>query len=181
MLPNFKPAGCETNKHGKMQSDVVKYAVLDDDDDEYDDDDDDEFIFDFEVKKSTSNIFKSNQISFKEENKTERILTENQNNQKKIFDEDRLDIIGGQTCVTSQVLLTKSIESDLVIDFKQAIINQNYNKVKKLVKENSNEIGVNYLFKNSWSPLMFAISSGCCELVEYFISEGADVNHQAGI
>ena len=164
MLLNFKPAGCEDkmNKSRLVNNHInYKIAVDDDDydDDDYDDDNNNEFVFDFNDSKPApvkNNFF---------------------NTQKQINDQIQEENIFSPP--KPPLLLMNKKESDLVIDFKQAIINHNFDKVKRLLDENTEEINVNFLFNNSWSPLMFAIASGCVELIEYLISEGANVNHKA--
>jgi ankyrin repeat protein len=154
MLLNFKPAGCEDNMNkAAMKNHVNNKSIEYEDYEDDDDDDDDEFVFDFNDSKKAppvNNFFDSQKVSKNHEVQEQKPL-----------------------------LLINKKESDLVIDFKQAIINHNVDKVKRLLDENGGEINVNYVFNNSWSPLMYAITSGCFELIDYFISKGANVNHKA--
>ena len=156
-MMNFKPAGCEEKNFSKT---YLNYAAAEYDDDEDDDfyDDDGFYFNDGETKnkpKHTEPVF--NLI----EKKSER-LCQDENNTPQI-----------------QMLFNKK-ESDLVIDFKQAIINHNFEKVKSMLS-NGTEISINFVFNNGWSPLMYAVASGCYELIEYFIANDIDVNHTAGI
>ena len=135
MLLNFKPAGCEDNMNKAAMKNHVNNKSIEYED--YEDDDDDEFVFDFNDSKKAppvNNFFDSQKVSKNHEVQEQKPL-----------------------------LLINKKESDLVIDFKQAIINHNVDKVKRLLDENGGEINVNYVFNNSWSPLMYAITSGCFE------------------
>jgi hypothetical protein len=175
-MQSFRPAGCEGKT--KTMTKHINYATCADD--YYDDDEDDnEFVLDFDDdnnnKKKTSGGF------FKFGNQANNI-NNNNNNDQKINDKNKIsdwhnDNILPQ--VASTPLLANKIESDIMIDFKQAIINNNIDKAKNMLDKI--EINVNLIFNNGWSPLMYAVVSGCCELVEYFISKGAQVNYIAGI
>jgi hypothetical protein len=68
------------------------------------------------------------------------------------------------------------MQKNEMIDFKKKILGGKIKEVKRLVKEHN--IDVNTVLPNDKSCLRCAVHSGNLEMCQFFVDEGADINHQ---
>lgn len=183
MLGSIKPGGFEGKKLPQMinkkAADVYEDFYDDDDDSANDDGDDDGFYFDFDDKPNKrSNETVPNFVN-KNTDSNNNLYKNSEVNNTSSSKLEKINPMWPGTFLSSSIPVLTKKETDLLIDFKQAIINQNVEKVKNMIS--NKEVDINTLFNNGWSPLMYAVSTGSFDCVKFLVSNGASVNQSSGI
>lgn len=179
------PGGYENTHYKKSKLDKDKFFQCGgdyyDDDDEENFDEEEGFVFDF-VSSNTKSL-QSKHEADKQQSITANLPVKNDSAWDE-EDNNRPNDADRSTKNKSKIVYELNNnyyfdESQYILDdLKNAILNRNLTNVQNLMQKHN--LDVNCVLKSNWTPMMYAVTCGALDIVEYLVENGADVHFSDG-